>query len=393
MRKKQKTWIKKRHFFVFKVLHPFFKWNIKKRYNLTVVDCEKKVPSPALVMSNHLTTLDPFMLSLSFKRPIYFIASDDLFTIPVLSPIIKFLVAPIPKSKSKSDLSTIRNTVRVLKEGGTVAVFPEGNRSLSGGNWNIDISTAKLAKMCKVPLVLYNVKGGYGADPRWGRGVRKGKMICGVKKIISAEELSKMSVDEIYKEIVNNLVSDDYKWDIAFKSKHRAEYLERALYYCENCKSFNTIQSKNQKVYCKKCGFSAQYGENLKFENINGKIAGETVKEWFDKQRVELEKKTKSIDGVLFYDKKVQARLIYDRKRHALGAAELCAIRDGVTVNLKKGVAYDLSFQTLYGATILGKRKINFYLPDDKTLQIKGNKRFNSVKYLHLYEMFKEKYG
>ncbi|MBE5754895.1 MAG: 1-acyl-sn-glycerol-3-phosphate acyltransferase [Clostridiales bacterium] len=388
--RKNKKWTKTRHRVICKLLKPIFKLYFRLRYNLKVDNYEKNVPQGALIMCNHLTTLDPFMLASSFSRPIYFIASDDLFTIPIISSIIKWLVAPIPKSKSKSDLLTIKNTLKVLREGGTVAVFPEGNRTLSGGTWEIDISTAKLAKMAKVPLVLYNLKGGYGADPRWGRGVRRGKITCGVVKVLSAQQIEKMTVEELYAIILEKVVSNDYDLGIKFKSRVRAEYLERALYYCPKCKSFNTLYSKKEKLLCKNCDLSVEYTEDLKLKPINGQVLGGTVKEWFDAQRVLLKEYAAMYQEDLFADKKLKARIIYDKKRHDLGRAEIIASNYGVKIRLKNGELFDLKFEDLYGVTILGKRKINFYLPDGKTLQLKGSKRFNSVKYLHLYEFITE---
>ena len=388
--KKVAKWTKKRHAFLFKLLSPVFRWHFKTKYNLKALPCEDVVPKPALIMANHLTTMDPFMMACSFKRPIYYITSDDLFTIPVISPLIRFLVAPIPKAKSKSDLNTVRYTLKVLKEGGTVAVFPEGNRSLSGGNWNIDISTAKLVKMCKVPLVLYNIKGGYGSEPRWGGGVRKGEMTCGVVKVISTEQLEKMSVEEIYSVIVENLVTNDWASGVKFKSKHRAEFLERALYYCPKCKSFNSLYSEKAQLHCKKCDFVTEYTEDLHFKKINFEPCGDTVKEWYEKQEVALSNFVEEKKGALFSDLKVEARLVYDGKRHKLGNAKIVAEKDKLTVYLKKKEDMVVDFSTLYGVTVVGKRKINFYLPNDKTLQIKGSKRFNAIKYLHLYEIMKK---
>lgn len=386
----KKRWVKKRHSVVFSLLRPIFKLHFKCKYNFKGVPCEKQVPSPALVMCNHTTTLDPFMVATSFKRPMYFITSDDLCTIPIISPIIRWLVAIIPKSKSKSDFNTIRYTLQVLKEGGTVVIFPEGNRSLSGGNWVIEPSTAKFAKMCKVPLVLYNIKGGYGADPRWGNGVRRGKMQGEVVKIIQPEQLEKMSTQEIYDQICSTLISNDYNSGVKFKSKRRAEYLERAIYYCENCGSFNTMRSEKDKLYCKICNFKAEYTEDLQLKPIDGKCLGVNVKEWFDKQKQLLLEYSQTKEGVLFGDDGVKLRLIYDGKRHKLGKANMRAEKNGVEFSLKKDKTLNVDFESLYGSTVLGKRKINFYLSDGKTLQVKGSKRFNSIKYLHLYEIYKE---
>lgn len=389
-KRKTKKWIKFRHKVIFTLLRPVFYGYFKIKYGLKVTKDEKKVSSPALIMSNHSTTMDPFILGCSFRRRIYYVTSDDLFTIPFASKLIKWLVNPIPKSKSKSDFGTIRTTLKVLSEGGTVAIFPEGNRTLFGTNWEIDISTAKFAKICKVPLVLYKINGGYGTDPRWGNKIRKGKMTGGVVKVISAEQVERLSPEELLGIIKKELCSEDLSLGVKFKYRKRAEYLERALYYCENCGSFNSIYSNKDKIYCKNCDFSARYNENLSLSKINGKLTSNNTGEYLDLQTEKLKEWANSNNGVLFFDNKVEGRLIYDKKRHKLGNIDIFGYKNGVEVHTKKEKTF-YDFDSLYGVTILGKRKINFYLEGDKTLQIKGSKRFNGVKYLHLFKFVKEK--
>ena len=388
-KKKTKKWIKFRHKVVFFLLRPLFCLFLKKRYKLKVNKEEKKVPAPSIIMCNHQCTLDPFFLCFSLRRPVYFVMSEDLFTLGFISKVLVWLLAPISKSKSKSDINTVRQTLKVLGEGGTVCIYPSGNRSLSGKEWDIDISAAKLVKMAKVPLVLYNLKGGYGADPRWGKGVRKGKTEIGVNKIITAEQIKEMSAEELHAEIVNALDVDDASLNVNFKSKHRAEYLERALYYCPQCKSFNTLTSNGVEFGCTNCDFKAEYGEDLTFKRISGELPYKTVREWFDVQKQALFSEVKNTDTDLFSDQNVLARTIIKFKRDKNQTASITANKDGVVVLTENGNRYDVKFSEIYGATILGKKKINFYLPNDIVLQVKGDERFCSVKYLHLYEAHK----
>lgn len=388
-KKKTKKWTKKRHSVVFAILWPIFRLIFKIRYGYKPVAEEKRTPKPCLIMANHLTTMDPFMLALSFHRPIYYITSEDLFTIPVISPIIRWLVAPIPKSKSRSDLNTIRHTLRVLKEGGTVAVFPEGNRSLSGGNWQIDEAAAKLAKLAKVPLVLYHIDGGYGADPRWGKGVRKGKMCGYVVEIVPAEKLAEMSVEEIHEKIVTSLQNTDIGKDIPFKNKRRAEYLERALYACPSCGRRNVLRSEKTEIFCKECGLRAEYTETLGFRRIQGALPYKSVEEWFRWQKVHLEIALPYMgnEEILFSDESVEVRRILQRrKRKNLGKADISATKQGLSISYENGENATLAFAETLGATVVGKRKINFYLPDGDVLQVKGSERFNSIKYLHVHD-------
>lgn len=387
--KKQK-WIKKRHKVTFKILRGIFKPFFNIRYRLKPSFDENKIPKPALIMANHQTTYDQFMVMCSFSRPIYLIASEDLFMNPVLGPLMKYFTEPIAKSKSKSDVGTILNTMRVLKEGGTVALFPEGNRTLSGGSWKIDLSTAKLVKSCKVPLALYKIDGGYGTDPRWGGKIRRGKMSAKTVEIISAERINSMTVEEIYDKICSTLASNDFESGVKFKSRRRAEFLERALYYCPNCGSFESLYSKGNYLYCKNCEMTAEYTEDLKIKALSGVLPYNTVYEWFNAEQLKLKERLNRDENFCFNDQKLSARTIVKKKWHGEGKAKISAFLSGIEIEVVSGKIFKYSYEELLGMTVLGKRKINFYLPNKTTLQIVGGKRFCGVKYLHLFECVKE---
>lgn len=387
---KQKKWIKPRHRVIFAIFRPFFKLFLKLRYNFSWSNDEKTTPKNCIIFCNHQTVLDPFMVATSFKRPIFYMMNDDLFTLGWVSKLISFLVEPIPKSKSKADLNAIRLTTKVLKEGGTVGIFPEGNRTLSGELWGIDSSAAKLAKISKVPLVLYKLSGGFGSDPRWGGSVRKGKMTGKVVKILYPEQIEKMSNDQLLDEINNALGGDEADLGWNFKSKKRAEYIERSAYCCPECKSFNSIYSSGNYIYCKNCHFTAEYTADLKVKKIKGETFGDKLSEWYTAQQKELVALTEKAkeNEILFFDDDVELRKISGRNREYLGSAKISATTSGIVIKNEKST-YGLEFSELYGATVLGKRKINFYVDDKNTLQIKGSKRFNAIKYLHLYNLKK----
>lgn len=89
--------------------------------------------------------MDPFFISKAFPFQLYFYASDDLFNLKV-SPLIRYLAAPIPKSKSVADLKAVMISLRVLREGGAIGITPEGNRTLSGRLWEMGDSVANSLK-------------------------------------------------------------------------------------------------------------------------------------------------------------------------------------------------------------------------------------------------------
>ena len=339
---------------------------------------------PYLILSNHQTTMDPFLLSLSFKFQIYFFASDDIFNLKV-SPLIKYLVAPIPKSKSLADMGAVMAAFRVLKEGGAVGIFPEGNRTVSGRQWEMTDSIAKLAKAVKVPLVLYNLCGGYGTDPRWGRGIRKGRFYGGVKRIIQPEELEKLSVEELFGIIKSELDVDDTVSGVKFKSRRRAEYIERALYMCPECGAVASIRSGKNEFFCKKCGFKAEYTEDLKISPAAGKQKFGRIYEWYEWERAEIVNRVR--DGETIGDENVLFResIKFKRKKKLLGgSADISMDENTLTVTGKTGTAV-FRLSEITALTMVGKKKFNFY-HKGRILQIKGGKRFCAVKYVHVFD-------
>ena len=164
-----------RYLFVFSILKIFLYPLMWLLFNFRSYPyIEDSQDSNYIILSNHTGALDPLMLSLSFKRPIFFVASDHLFRLGFISKIIDFLVAPIPIVKSKLDLQALRIIRSELEIGNTVALFPSGSRSISGPEEPIPSATSKLLKLLNKPVLLYRLEGGYLTSPRWARSHRRG---------------------------------------------------------------------------------------------------------------------------------------------------------------------------------------------------------------------------
>ncbi len=376
---KKNTWVKRRHSTVFAILRPIMRLHFNMRYRYKGKKSGLK-KGAYLIISNHQTTMDPFMLSVSFKFPVYFIASDDIFNLKV-SPLIKYLVAPIPKSKSLQDIAAVKNIFRIIREGGAVGVFPEGNRTISGGQWEMTDAIAKLAKSLKVPLVIYNIRGGYGTDPRWGHSIRKGRAFGEVKRIIPADELADLPVDELFGIIKSELAVDDTASGIKYKSRKRAEYIERALYMCPVCNGISGIESKKYKFRCRFCDTRSTYTEKL---SLSPAFAGyNRIYEWFEWERREIVRRVKNgetiSDGGILFRESVKLR----NKKKLAG--------DNVSIDAQKLIISDKTQRTVFplgeidSMTMVGKKKFNFY-HQGKIFQVKGGKRFCAIKYVHIFD-------
>lgn len=279
----------KRHKRFWRILHaiicPFFKKFMK--YSCTV----QPVPTPALVISNHVTAFDPFLVSASFpKNQMYFVASEHLFRKGFLTKIIQFLVAPIARRKGSTGADTAMKMLHTLKKGNSVCIFAEGETSWNGLNHPIFPGTGDIARLARASLITYRLQGGFFTAPRWGKGIRRGKMQGGIVRIYSPEELKNMSSQEIAEAIKRDISENAWETQkespVRYKGKNRARYIETALFLCPKCGQYGTLQGVGNQVTCS-CGFETTYTEYGTFEPAQ---PFENLLQWDEWQHAELKK-------------------------------------------------------------------------------------------------------
>ncbi len=277
--------IKFRHKATFGILRLPIKAFVKIKYGFsgkTFTD----IKPPYIILFNHVSLLDPVEVAHSFKHPIYYVASDFVFNGTVGSRIMKYLVSPIGINKGNTDVQAVKEIMSIIKQGGAVGLFPAGNTTYSGIEPCIPHATYKLVKKLKVPVVLYRTDGLYGVDPRWGRALRRGKATGQVQRVLSVEELSTMTFDDIATAVRGTLQTPDDRLALGtYRSKHRAEYLERALFWCPQCHSTHSLHSSGDTISCKQCGYSALYNSDLTFTTNNQEHAFRRVSDWFEAQK------------------------------------------------------------------------------------------------------------
>ncbi len=376
-------WCKTRHKIVTFLFRPVFQLHFRIKYNLKV-KVYKEVNYPALILSNHVTSLDPFIVGSYFKQPLYYMASMDLFQHFFLGKFIQFLVNPIPKAKSKkSDLTAIKSCIKVVRENGTICIFPEGNRSVTGELGHVDKSIAKLAKTLKLPIVLFNIHGGYGTEPRWGQGVRRGKMHGEIKKILTFEEYQDMELDDLYNIIVENLKVNDLDYHNYYKSNKNAMYLERVLYVCPVCEKVSTLESNKNILKCNACGLSVTYKNDLTMDCSCDQFKFKNVLEWYNFQ-LKISKNKEFPNGDVIYQDEVnlvKPRLYKTKVK--LGCGILKMYNDSFLVQMEKE-KYVFEFDKIEAVTYLGKKKMNIYY-EGETYQVFGKINANFIKYVHMY--------
>ncbi len=80
-----------------------------------------------LVVSNHISFLDVFSLAVSIRPQIRFMAKKELFSVPLLSGLIKALGA-FPVDRKGSAVAPIKKSIALIDAGEVVGMFPTGHR-------------------------------------------------------------------------------------------------------------------------------------------------------------------------------------------------------------------------------------------------------------------------
>ena len=387
---KRKNWIKPRH----KIIQAIAKFILtpicKLRYGITIEKFKEQEDRPYLILYNHQTAFDQFFMGISFKVPIYYLATEDIFSMGFVSSLLRFAVNPIPIKKQTTDIGAVMNCIRVAKEGGTICIAPEGNRTYSGKTEYINPAIVSLAKKLKLPIALYKIEGGYGVHPRWSDKVRKGKMRSYVSEVIMPEEYSVMTDEELAKRISDGLFVDEAKADGIFESDFSAEYLERAVYVCPFC-GFSEFESHGNEVFCKTCGKTVIYGKDKRITGKGFDFPFEFFGQWYDYQQdfvngINVMEHTSS--PVFMDDVKIKEVILRKNKIPHREKASLALYGDRIVADEGKENEWKLPFSELSAVSVLGKNKLNVYY-GEKVYQITGSKRFNALKYVNIYYRWK----
>ena len=126
----------------------------------------KNVPRTggALMISNHQSYLDPVLLGVNLPRPLSYLAKSELFVNPFLRRLITSLRA-FPVRQGKGDRAAIEETIRRLREGHMLNIFPEGTRTEDGQIAPIQRGAALVVRRAEVPIVPAVIHGSWEAWP------------------------------------------------------------------------------------------------------------------------------------------------------------------------------------------------------------------------------------
>ena len=117
-----------------------------------------------LLVSNHVSFLDVVFLGIPLRRPLNYVARSTLF-VSVLGWFIRS-VGAFPIQREGIGASGMKETLRRLRAGGIVTLFPEGTRSHDGRLGTLKPGIAVLVQRVGVPVVPAGLAGMFEIWPR-----------------------------------------------------------------------------------------------------------------------------------------------------------------------------------------------------------------------------------
>lgn len=348
-----------------------------------------KNKGPFIILGNHTVAMDPILMSFGYPFHLYYIASEQIFNLGLLSKLLVYLVNPISKSKAQSDIGTIRKARKIVNEGGSIGVYPEGNVTYDGNAVTINDSIVKLIRLLNIDVIIYTTTGLYFSDPRWSVYRKKGKSSGDIVKTITKAEYDELDNDELLELIKSYLEVNAYDQQkeklVKYKGKNIAKGLERLVFMDLNVNEpFVTYTNKNE-LRSKVSDFKLVYDEYGYVTNEKGEV--KTLIEINDEVKMSYYNYYKNTDKELLHEEEVLIELTTKKVKSNKGKS-IVKLYKNKLVLLYDGLEENILYDELISISIQGKKKI-IINAEDRTYLVTLNLDSSPYKYLLTYQIYK----
>ena len=134
-------------------------------YRIKIVGAEN-VPyrGPALLIANHVSFIDAFLIGATIQRFVRFLMHHDYYKLPVINKFFRLMNAIDihPEAGHESVAQSLQHAKKQLQEGHVVCIFPEGKLTRDGNmnEFRPGFETVMKDMDCPIiPIYLYNVWG------------------------------------------------------------------------------------------------------------------------------------------------------------------------------------------------------------------------------------------
>ncbi len=146
MIKKEFRAYKRAYFFASIIIGFFYRVKVRGREN---------IPSgAALICANHSSWADPFLIAFAVKNRehLHMMAKKEIFDKKIIGSILRS-IGTFPVNRGGSDIEAVRTTMRYLKNGEKVVIFPEGTRRRGDNEVEAKSGAVRIAEKTGSPIL------------------------------------------------------------------------------------------------------------------------------------------------------------------------------------------------------------------------------------------------
>jgi 1-acyl-sn-glycerol-3-phosphate acyltransferase len=172
-----------------------------------------------LLVANHQSYLDPVLIAVYLRRPMSYMAKSELFKNRYFGWLIRSLNA-FPVKQGSGDVGAVRETIKRLREGHMLNIFPEGSRTQTGEIAPMLPGAALVVKKADVPIVPVVIDGSFRLWPKGRKFPRCGHVSVMYGPPINVEGLSAKQITELIDRTLRTMF-DQLR---AIEARRRREY-------------------------------------------------------------------------------------------------------------------------------------------------------------------------
>ena len=123
-------------------------------FKLNVVNVERfeKLKTGCIIAPNQLSAWDTVLIPAFSKRVMYMMAKEELFSNFFTTWLFTHLKV-FPVKREKADVAAIKTSLKLLKKGQSICMFPEGTRNKTGADLDYKSGVIVIACTAKVPVI------------------------------------------------------------------------------------------------------------------------------------------------------------------------------------------------------------------------------------------------
>lgn len=298
--------------------------------------CVEQVELPCVVLCTHGAFVDFFYAGALIReyRP-HFPVARLYFYHRAFGKLLKHHGC-YPKSMFALDRESVQNSIRVLRDGGMLAMMPEARLSTAGEFEDIQPGTFAFLKKMGVPVYRVLLSGDYLCKPKWAKGMRRGALVeAKLDLLFTQEQVQTMSVSELEREATRAMYYNEWEWlrehpRVRYRDRRLAEGLENILTRCPTCGARYSLATKGHSIRCTACGLTVTMDDRYVFSDAPFSDLGA----WYRWQTEQMQTEIRSDESY-----RLESRVVL---KHASqdGRTMLRVAGEGTCVLDRKGLTY-----------------------------------------------------